>query len=207
MSTPAIALHDLTYLLAGTARQREAYVVLADSGVFQDLAPYTPALAGTVPLDLDVEGSDLDIICRAGDLAEFENRVRRLYGDQEAFVVRRLAVRGAESVVAGFSFNGWAFEVFAQDVPVAEQYACLHLLVEDRLLRIGGEPARDAIRELKRQGLKTEPAFARYFALAGDPYEELARLARVSDDELRKEVNPQADAACGFTSSSHNSDR
>ncbi len=183
--TPAIDLHDLTYLLSGTARQREAYAVIEELGLFRDLAAYTPALAGTVPLGIDVESSDLDIICRARDLVEFSDRVRLLYDHQEAFGLSRQRVRGVESVVARFWYEGWTFELFAQDVPVAEQYACLHLLVEERLLRLGGAAARDAIRELKRQGLKTEPAFARYFGLAGDPYEELARLARAGDEELR----------------------
>ena len=78
--------------------------------------------------------------------------------------------------------------MFAQDVPVAGQFACLHLLVEDRLLRLASEAAREAIRQLKRDGLKTEPAFAHYFGLAGDPYEELARLAWAKEDELREVV-------------------
>jgi hypothetical protein len=182
--TPAIDLHDLTYLLSGTPRQRQAYAVIEGLGLFRDLAAYTPALAGTVPLDIDIEGSDLDVICRAKDLEEFNGRVRRLYAHQEAFGLSRQRVRGVESVVARFWYDGWSFELFAQDVPVAEQYACLHLLVEERLLRLGGAAARDAIRELKRQDLKTEPAFARYFGIAGDPYEELARLARAGDEEL-----------------------
>jgi hypothetical protein len=173
-----IDLHDLSYLQGGTPRQREAFAAIDEAGVMRHLAAYTPALAGTVPLGVDVEGSDLDIICRAADLAEFSGRVSRLYGGRDGFSLGWYPAGGVDSVVASFQHAGWGFELFAQDVPVAEQFACLHLLAEARLLAAGGDAAREAIRELKRQGLKTEPAFARHFGLAGDPYEELARLGR-----------------------------
>jgi hypothetical protein len=173
-----IDLHDLSYLLGGAPRQRAAFAAITEAGVMRDLAAFTPALAGTVPLGIDTEASDLDIICRAEDLAGFAGLVHQLYGNWEGFALSRYPVRGVESVVASFRHGGWGFELFAQDVPVAEQYACLHLLAEARLLAAGGEAAREAIRALKRQGLKTEPAFARHFGLAGDPYEALARLGR-----------------------------
>ena len=50
------------------------------------------------------------------------------------------------------------------------------MVVEARLLELGGDPARQAIRRLKQSGLKTEPAFARYFQLEGDAYQVDLRL-------------------------------
>jgi hypothetical protein len=52
------------------------------------------------------------------------------------------------------------------------------------LLREGGEEAMQAIRELKMDGMKTEPAFGQYFCLPNDPYETLLTLADVSAEEL-----------------------
>ena len=51
-------------------------------------------------------------------------------------------------------------------------------------LREGGEEALQAIRALKMEGIKTEPAFGQYFCLPGDPYETLLTLADVSAEEL-----------------------
>ncbi|MFQ5796001.1 MAG: DUF4269 domain-containing protein, partial [Candidatus Bipolaricaulia bacterium] len=70
-----------------------------------------------------------------------------------------------------------------------DQNAYRHMAVEARLLAIGGEQARQEIRRLKRTGLKTEPAFACYFNLEGDPYQVLLQLATLSDDELRAVIN------------------
>ena len=46
-----IDLFDLRYLASGTRRQRCALAAIERPGIWRDLAPYTPALAGTIPLD------------------------------------------------------------------------------------------------------------------------------------------------------------
>ena len=183
--SPRIDLHELSYLADGTARQRDALRVIRELRLWENLAAYTPALAGTVPLGIDVEDSDLDIICQSDDLGDFICDVTELASRIDGLFVEECEVLGVRTVIASFRHEEWWIELFAQPVPVPEQYACLHLLVEARLLEIGGKAARDAIRELKRKGLRTEPAFARYFGIAGDPYEDLARLAGASDEELR----------------------
>jgi Domain of unknown function (DUF4269) len=60
------------------------------------------------------------------------------------------------------------------------------MIVEARLLEMGGQDARRAIRQMKNAGLKTEPAFACYFKIKGDPYEALLELSSLSEEELRK---------------------
>ncbi|HRF37192.1 MAG TPA: DUF4269 domain-containing protein, partial [Saprospiraceae bacterium] len=56
------------------------------------------------------------------------------------------------------------------------QNAYRHLLIEARLLEERGPEFRQQIIELKQQGVKTEPAFARLLGLEGDAYEALLRL-------------------------------
>lgn len=183
--TGSIDLFDISYLRDGTASQRDAHRAITELGILRDLAEYTPALAGTVPLDIDIDGSDLDIICSTNDLGAFAAKVEGLYGSRDDFQLARFVVRDVDSVVGGFRYAGWWFELFAQPTPTARQYACLHLLVEARLLAMGGVEARNGIRDLKRLGMKTEPAFAHYFGLQGDAYLTLAVLAETHDLALR----------------------
>ena len=58
------------------------------------------------------------------------------------------------------------------------------MIVEKKLLEISGESARKQITKLKKLGLKTEPAFAKYFNLKGDPFDELLKLSRLDKKEL-----------------------
>ena len=180
---------DISYLACGNARQRRAFRALNALGILNILRAYSPALTGTIPLDIDIAQSDLDIICevgRASDLAAFERVVEDAFSARDSFQIERITVKGVATVFARFTFDGFPIEIFAQPRPVTEQNAYRHMVVEARLLEIGGEDARRAIRQLKSAGLKTEPAFARYFKIEGDPYEALLQLSSRSAEELRK---------------------
>lgn len=180
---------DIAYLLDGTERQRAAYETLRRLGIFDTLKRYTPTLVGTIPIGIDVPASDLDIICEANDLRAFAEDVERAYGDEREFRLWRRRIRGVPSVVANFLFEEFPIEVFAQSQPVTTQNAYRHMVVEARLLEIGGPAARRAIRHLKDEGMKTEPAFAQYFDLDGDPYDALLDLYALDDDKLRAAVS------------------
>jgi len=54
----------------------------------------------------------------------------------------------------------------------------------DIICEISGESARKKIIKLKKSGLKTEPAFAKYFNLKGDPFDELLKLSRLNKEKL-----------------------
>jgi hypothetical protein len=59
------------------------------------------------------------------------------------------------------------------------------MVIEARMLAVGGDEARRVIRELKASGMKTEPAFAAYFRLEGDdPYQKLLSMAQMTDEAL-----------------------
>lgn len=167
---------DIPYLSEGNERQQAAYRALHALQLFEKLADFTPLLVGTIPLDVDIPDSDLDILCEAHDLMAFAQRVRENFGEREGFRVKEKVVNGLPTLIVNFTHEGFPIEIFAQPRPVSEQNGYRHLLAEARLLEMGGEPSREAIRQLKQNGLKTEPAFARYFGLEGDPYEALLQL-------------------------------
>src|SRR5262245_13391819 len=179
---------DLSYLLRGTQRQQDAYRVLQILNLFRTLQDYAPILVGTIPLDIDIEQSDLDIICEAHDLVCFRHDVTKAFAQQAHFRVHETRKDNLPAVVASFTAAEFSIEIFGQPRPVTDQNGYRHMAVEARLLAFGGEEARTRIRELKRAGLKTEPAFARYFRLAGDPYQVLLYLAQLSDDALAATV-------------------
>lgn len=50
------------------------------------------------------------------------------------------------------------------------------MIVEKKILDLKGENFRKRVIELKRKGLKTEPALAELLGLEGNPYEGLLNL-------------------------------
>ncbi len=167
-----INFEDIAYLRTGNPRQREAYRVLTRGRILEILAPYDPLLAGTVPIGIDVEGSDLDIVCRARDLEAFGEFARRHFGDKEGFAVHTSSPLGVASLVVNFTERGFPVELFAQDTPTVRQPAYRHMLAEHAILQAEGEEFRRRIVALKRSGVKTEPAFGLLLGL-DDPYAQL----------------------------------
>ena len=53
----------IDYLENGNEKQKRAYKVLSKYQIFEKLKDYSPILAVTIPIEIDIEGSDLDIIC------------------------------------------------------------------------------------------------------------------------------------------------
>ena len=177
-------LLDIRTLASGTSRQKEAFQALTDTQVFEHLKEYSPVLAGTIPLDVDIPESDLDVICSSDNLEKFAMEVEKHFGNEEAFSVHHTVKRDQPTVIARFKAKGFQFEIFAQTASVFTQPAVVHMLIEARLLSFAPPEAKAKIRQLKHSGLKTEPAFAETFALEGDPYEELLRIARLPDHEI-----------------------
>ncbi|MED4780827.1 DUF4269 domain-containing protein [Brevibacillus choshinensis] len=177
---------DLSYLLTGTSRQQAAWKAISQNNVIETLQAYDPVLAGTIPLNIDVEASDLDIICTSHDLDQFDADVRAAYSHKEGYQETRLCIQDRQTSVISFHDTGFWFELFAQALPVEQQNAYRHMVIESRLLRLGGDAAYREIKLLKQQGIKTEPAFARYFGIPGDdPYQALLEMEHLSIEELQ----------------------
>jgi hypothetical protein len=175
---------DLSYLLRGNPRQQAAYHAIQDLRITQILSQFNPTLVGTLPIGIDIPGSDLDIICEATNLDSFSTILRTGFGGQKDFKRKFKTINDLPSAVATFHYKDFPFQIFAQPLPVHQQNAFRHMLVEARLLEIGGQIAQEEIRNLKLSGLKTEPAFALYFKLCGDPYERLLELSLLNNEDL-----------------------
>ncbi len=171
---------DYSYLQYGNSRQRKCYNTLKNIELFDHLKVYNPVLVGTFPIRIDIKDSDLDIICETHDIQEFARVIRHYYGEFAGFSEQVYDGR----YIANFTYSRKKIEIFAQPVSVELQDACRHMLVESRLLNLFGNKLRRQIIALKKQGFKTEPAFAKVLGLKNDPYRELLELETVSDDDM-----------------------
>lgn len=185
--------HNIDYLQHGTTTQQAVYQLLTTTGLLRVLHRYSPLLVGTFPLGLQQPGSDLDIICEVYELGSFEALLREQFGHYADFKLRRTERQGHLCSVASFVVEGWPVEVFGQPVPSAQQQGYRHLVVEHRLLQLGGNGFRARVQAQRAAGLKTEPAFAACLGLAGDPYAELLRLESYSDAQLQAQYFVDAD--------------
>jgi hypothetical protein len=163
----------LDYLRRGTPRQQVVYTLLSGPTIFPPLHAYTPLLAGTIPINIDIPSSDLDILCCFEDASSFYDAVQNAFAAHNGFTIRRMVLRGKDTVVANFTAECFAVEIFGQHVPVTQQAGYRHMVIEHAILQEKGEAFRQQVVLLKQAGYKTEPAFAKLLLLEGDPYQAL----------------------------------
>lgn len=167
---------NIEYLQYGNNRQRQAYSILTNNKILSNLKRFDPVLVGTIPINIDIENSDLDIICCFADKQEFQKSIIDNFSNERSFTIREQPNLNALAIVANFFLDDFEIEIFGQSIPTKQQFAYRHLIVEHNLLNKHGEKFRQQIIELKRQGHKTEPAFALALGLTGDPYTELLKF-------------------------------
>lgn len=173
---------DISYLLKGNDKQRMAYNILKKLKIFEVLRRFNPVLVGTIPINIDIESSDLDIICEVYNFDEFKEILSNHYKDNKEFKIT-LDIQ-SRNIVVGFVYDEFAIEIFGQPLSTKKQNGYRHMIIEERILSLGGEGFKREIIKLKKEGMKTEPAFAKCLGIKGDPYIELLKLEYFSDEEL-----------------------
>jgi predicted metalloenzyme YecM len=192
----AIKFHHLSLESVINVESNTAlFAALKETKVLKLLKKHNPIIAGTYPLNLNIENSDVDILIYENDLESLKRHLVELFSHHQKFKLEMTTVDGDEAVIANFYVNGLKFEIFGQKIDSVQQKAYLHFLAEERLLKLGGEGLLNKVREYKIQGLKTEPAFAKALIRSGDAYNELLLLQKKGNDELISIVkNSQKDA-------------
>lgn len=157
------------YLHRGSPRQGRAAAALEALGVGELPGVREWALAGTVPLEVDLPESDLDVLVCTSEVTAARDVLIAQFGELPQFAAwPHSAEVGAWCVT--FDFQDFLIEFFLQDRALTEQRAFRHLVAEYVLLQRHGPAFRQQIFELKQSGFKTEPAFAQALNLRGDPY-------------------------------------
>lgn len=153
------------------------------SSVLRSLRDYDATVAGSWPIGLALPGADVDVICQAASLDDFARACRMRYRHMPSYREEH-ADSDPPAHLCRFQDQGLIFEVFGQDQPVREQRAYRHMLIEARLLHLGGARLRQAVLARKRQDLNTEAAFVDILGMVGNPFEALLQLEDKSDEKL-----------------------
>lgn len=164
---------NIEYLKNGNQKQRNAFKILTQHKILSNLAEFDPILVGTIPINIDIEKSDLDIICYWKNKANFIEKIMFFFEKEAEFNIREVFINDRDSVVANFKIEDFEIEVFGQNIPTKDQNGYRHMLIENEILQSKGNDFRSEIIKLKQNGYKTEPAFAFLLGLKGDPYTEL----------------------------------
>jgi hypothetical protein len=172
----AIMFETLDDLRDGNEKQRRAHQVLTSHSVFVNLLDFDPMLVGTIPLNIDTEKSDLDIICCWKSKNLFIETLIENFAHHRAFLLTEKKIGNHETILTTFQIDEFEIEIFGQNRPTKQQEGYRHMMIEHKIISSNDEAFRQKIIDLKKLGLTTEEAFAKQLNLAGDPYQELLKF-------------------------------
>ncbi len=155
---------------------REIYHLIDD--IMKPFDKYQPTIVGTYPIDIQVKGSDIDVILTVQDYEPYIKALSVLSHE------KNFTVEVKDVVICRFEKKGYKIELYASHEPINTLNSYRHLEVEKRVLDLFGEPFKEEVVALKSKGLKTEPAFCTLIGLYGNSYEALFKVEEMTDQEL-----------------------
>ena len=176
---------DVEYLKVGNLKQKQSYKILKNIKIFKILEEFNPILVGTIPIGVDVDKSDLDIVCEINlkNKDSLKNISTKNFSQFKNFkIIDTFSTTGV--VVINFFVDDMEIEIYASKVSSFETNGYRHMIIEERILSCCSLKFKEKIVALKKSGIKTEPAFAKLLKLNGNPYEELLNLEFLSDEEI-----------------------
>ncbi len=169
----SIDFTSIAYLENGNERQKNLYRLLTSYKIIEQLQAFDPIVVGTIPIDIALESSDVDIILYTENPELLVAVLNNYFSKWNDFHIERK--EGADqSVVCNFIIEDIPFELYATAIPTDQQAGYIHMLKEHEILCRENSEFRKKIMELKQQGIKTEPAFCLLLGLiTDDPYQKL----------------------------------
>lgn len=185
LQTGSVKFHQLSLAsVICLEQQTKIFNALTKSKILELLSPYDPLIAGSVPLGLAESDADVDILLSAGKMSLFQNFIQEILSKKFELSVKSKRFQNEESLIVQFKYQDVKFELVVQEISTHRQLAYQHFQTEERLLMLGDLQFFNQIKSLRKQGIKTEPAFAKALGLAENPYLEIAKLRALSEKNL-----------------------
>ena len=173
---------DISYLKSGNLKQKEIYKLLKTTGILKILSDYNPLLVGTIPIKIDTENSDIDIVCEVYNFNQFEGLLEKNFNKYKHF---KLRYKKRNIIICNFWINSFEIEIYGTNDKSEKSDGYRHMIVESRLLTLYGNDFKNKVIKLKKEGMKTEPAFASLLNLKGNPYKEILLFENYTDEEIK----------------------
>ncbi|MCB0347904.1 MAG: VOC family protein [Bdellovibrionales bacterium] len=159
-------LHSSTSIFNTSSKKTEYKGILKNTQVLEKLSDYNPRICGTIPLGIAQPNSDIDIACEVKDLSAFKQYLQTQFQKYSDFKISATNIH----IACQFKVQNITVEIYGENIPTEKQRAYVHMMAEAQLISYTGEWAIDEIRSIKTRGIKTEPAFAEFYGISGDPY-------------------------------------
>ena len=164
-----------------TTKASKAIKAIDRCQILFQLKEFNPVVVSTILVGLDTNDSDIDIICSYNSQLTFFDELKKTSANHNGICQKR-----NNYVIAQFQYASFMFEIYGSNLKIEEQMAFRHYQIMKRLCRIGGLHFKNAVKAIKKDGIKTEPAIASILRLTGNPYDSVLSLEQLQDTEIEE---------------------
>lgn len=161
---------NINYLKIGNEVQQNVFHLLQYHHILEKLDEYKPIVVGTIPIEINIENSDIDIIGESSDFEKAEHHLTEHFSHYLEFKINHQTTNNESCLTCNFNIDSFEVEIYLENKNPTKQNAYRHMLIEAKLLEKFDESFKNKIIKLKKDGYKTEPAFAKLLDLKGNPY-------------------------------------
>lgn len=122
---PVKEFTSIEYLVQVSPKAQEVATLLKHHRILELLAPYQPVLTGSIPLGIDIDTSDLDIICCCSDPDLFQQFLIDTFSSHRGFDVEQKMIRkqtGNENRACFCTSAGLEWRPVRSDVTLRDAY-------------------------------------------------------------------------------------
>lgn len=167
-----IDFKNINYLKVGNSKQKEVYRIIREHKLLEILKEYNPIIVGTIPINIHTNQSDIDIILQTNNFEKLKDFLHQKFSSFQNFQIEFLE---DNILMCNFNLENVPFELYAKNQKTEMQNGYLHMVKEYEILQSKDNDFAEEIRNLKKKGIKTEPAFCQLLRIKGDPYIELLK--------------------------------
>lgn len=127
---------DVEYLKVGNLKQKQSYKILKNIKIFKILEEFNPILVGTIPIGVDVDKSDLDIVCEINlkNKDSLKNISTKNFSQFKNFkIINTFSTTGV--IVINFFVDDMEIEIYASKVSSFETNGYRHMIIEERIFK------------------------------------------------------------------------
>jgi hypothetical protein len=74
-----IDFKNIAYLQVGNERQKNVFRLLEKYAILEQLKEFDPIVVGTIPIDIDIESSDVDILLYSEDIDSVSKALKKSF--------------------------------------------------------------------------------------------------------------------------------
>ncbi|WP_413531823.1 DUF4269 domain-containing protein [Empedobacter brevis] len=105
----------IDYLKNGNEIQQNVFHLLRKHQISEKLNAYKPIVVGTIPIEINTENSDIDLIGECSDFEKAESDLLENFSHYPEFKIEQTTINSETCLICNFKINSFEIEIYLEN--------------------------------------------------------------------------------------------